>query len=64
MATGKSKTTRRRPYRDDRPYGYGPDPFEPNNMPNQRDLGHGVKPDNSLAWFILVIIIVAALVLA
>ena len=55
---------RRRRFRDDRPYGYGPDMFEPNNQPNMRGLGHEVRPNNQLAWLLLVGIIVLALVLA
>jgi hypothetical protein len=53
-----------RRYRDDRPYGYGPDMFEPNNMPNHRGLGHEVPPNNRAAWILLVAIIALALVLA
>lgn len=51
-------------YRDDRPYGHGPDMFEPNNQPNHNHLGHGVRQDNQLAWLILIGIILLALILS
>ena len=57
-------TPKRRPFRDNRPYGYGPDMFEPNNQPGMRGLGHEVPPNNQAAWILLVVIIALALLLA